>query len=230
MQRKHALTFAAGAASLLLAATAWPEGEARAASSLSELAARADAVVLAQARDADYMYRREFPVRGSAFFKVLIAYKLDPAMDLLEVYEEGLHENECYFPNPTVFEEGRRYLLFLRRDPDREGRYRGLPEGCALDVLVARSNRYAVRIPATGIAVSDPLAELSEPLEFADGYALETEGTLAPADRDAWLAAGWLAPEREGYVYTRGVDLGVVRELIGAEALAAVPPLAEPRR
>jgi hypothetical protein len=186
--------------------------------SLSELAARADAVVLAQARDADYVYRRDFPVRGSAYLRVLIAYKLEAGVAVLEVYEEGLHGNECYFPNPTVFEEGRRYLLFLMNDPEKDGRYRGLAQGCALDVLVDRSNHYAVRIPVTGVALSDPLQDLSEPMEFADAYAHETEESLSPAERDAWLAAGWLEASGDGFVYTRGVDLTRVRKLMGPEA------------
>lgn len=187
--------------------------------SMRQLAEQADAVVLAQMRDADYFYRRQFPVRGSAYLHVLIPYKPGSEADLIEVYERGLHEHECYFPNPTVFEEGRRYLLFLRNDPDKEGRYRGLPQGCAIEVLVTASNQYAVRIPVTGIDVTDPLVELSKPMEFADAYAYETDETLSPADRDAWLAAGWLEPVGDRYVYTRGVDLTRVRELMGPAAL-----------
>ncbi|MEJ8566835.1 hypothetical protein [Elongatibacter sediminis] len=187
--------------------------------SLSELAARADAVVLAQARDADYVYRREFPVGGTAYLRVLIPYKLDPDTDIIEVYEEGLHEHECYFPNPTVFEEGRRYLLFLKRDPDKQGRYRGMPEGCALEVLVDEHNRYAVRLPITGIDLTDPLETRAQPMNFADAYARETEESLSPDDRDAWLEAGWLRPTDDGYTYTRGLDLTTVRRLMGPAAL-----------
>ncbi len=187
--------------------------------SLRQLAEQADAVVVAQMRDADYFYRRQFPVRGSAFLRVLIPYKLDSEADLIEVYERGLHEHECYFPNPTVFEEGRRYLLFLTQDPEEEDRYRGMPQGCAIEVLVTASNQYAVRIPVTGIDVTDPLVELSEPMEFADAYAWETDETLSPANLDAWLAAGWLEAVDDRYVYTRGVGLTRVRELMGSEAL-----------
>ena len=84
--------------------------------SLAELAQKADAIMLAQVRDTDYFYRHEYPVNGSAYLKVLIPYKLDQPADIIEIHEQGLHENECYFPNPTVFEEGRRYLLFLKKD------------------------------------------------------------------------------------------------------------------
>lgn len=221
--------FVSGLASLLASASASAGPATASAISLTELAAQADAVVLAQVRDTDYVYRRGFPVRGSAFFDVLIRYKLDGPADLLEVHEEGLHDNECYFPNPTVFEEGRRYLLFLRRDPAQPDRYRGLSAGCAVEILVERSNRYAVRMPVTGIALSDALADRSEPMEFADPHARETDESLSPPDRDAWLAAGWLAPTSGGYVYTRGVDLGIVRRLIDPQALEPAPQAAKER-
>ena len=87
--------------------------------SLSALAAKADLVAVAQVKDTDYVYTRSFPSEGSAYLKILIAYKLNkPAEEIIEVYEKGLHPNECYFENPTVFEEGRRYLVFFHTDPD----------------------------------------------------------------------------------------------------------------
>jgi hypothetical protein len=91
---------------------------------LADLAAKADVIVLAQVKDTDYFYRHEYPVNGSAYLKVLIPYKTDKAMDIMEVYESGLHENECYFPNPSVFEEGRRYLADRRLRPGCSGRQR----------------------------------------------------------------------------------------------------------
>ena len=136
--------------------------------SLAELASSADMVVLAQVRDTDYRLQREIPVSGSAYLAVLIAYKQDRDIDLVEVYEKGLHSHECYFPNPTVLEEGRRYLLFLRRDPEETERYRGLPQGCALEVLVDSDNRYAVRYPADGMAFSDKLSGLSAEMTVSD--------------------------------------------------------------
>jgi hypothetical protein len=201
------------------------EGEAPA--SLAELASAADVIAVVQMRDGDYRYQREFPVSGSAYLKVLIAYKVDQPLDLIEVYEKGLHENECYFPNPTVFEEGRRYLVFLRRDPDDAERYRGLPQGCALDVLVTADNTYAVRLPITGVQLSDPLLDLAQPLNFADPYARETDETVDSQSRDRWLAEGLLRREQnaEGdeLVYTQGVSLGDVRPLLGLDNLPRHP-------
>jgi hypothetical protein len=187
--------------------------------SLADLAAAADVVALVQMRDGDYRYRRDFPISGSAHLQVLIPYKVDQPIDLIEVYETGLHAHECYFPNPSVFEEGRRYLVFLRRDPDDPERYRGLEKGCALDVLVTTDSAYALRIPATGIELSDPLADLAAQTAFADPYSRETDETLDSVKRDDWLEKGWLRREtgEEGdeLVYTLGVGLDHVRELMG---------------
>jgi len=206
--------------------------------SLAQLAAKADLIVLAQARDTDYFLRREIPVSGSAYLKVLIPYKVDRPVDIVEVYEKGLHNRECYFPNPTVFEEGRRYLLFLRRDPEDEARYRGLTEGCALEVLVNDENRYALRYPVTGIRLSDPLENHVSEMQFHDPYAVVADESLPPAQREAMLAAGQIVPYKSAgidspgdagarltpndasgrrWIYTRGISLGAVRELMGPQ-------------
>lgn len=192
--------------------------------SLAQLAAEADVVALVQMRDGDYRYRREFPVSGSAHLKVLIPYKVDQPLEMIEVYETGLHPNECYFPNPSVFEEGRRYLVFLRRDPDDEQRYRGLRKGCALDVLVTADNAYALRIPVTGIELSDDLQDYAMPLNFADTYARESEELLDSVQREAWLNEGWLRrePTEQGQdlIYTQGVSLDTLRDLMGPEGVS----------
>jgi hypothetical protein len=195
--------------------------------SLAELAMSADLVVLAQVKDTDYFMRRDIPVSGSAYLKVLIPYKvkrdiLHPA-DLIEVYEKGLHDQECYFPNPSVFEEGRRYLLFLEKDPENEERYRGLPQGCALDVLVDGDNRYALRYPVTGIDLSDPLGELAHNMKFSDPYAIADDEELLPAQREAMLAAGQIVPYASPelkWMYTKGISLTAVRKLMEPDSLS----------
>ena len=211
---------------ILLCLTAFAEDsddQATTPISLAELAASADLVVMAQVKDTDYFMRRGIPVSGSAYLKVLIPYKVDRPADLIEVYEKGLHERECYFPNPTVFEEGRRYLLFLRQDPDNAERYRGLPQGCALDVLVDNDNRYALRYPVTGIDLSDPLGELAREMKFSDRYAIVDDEDLLPAQREAMLAAGQIVPYSGPgvkWMYTKGVSLTAVRKLMGPDSLS----------
>jgi hypothetical protein len=193
---------------------------------LAALAGAADFVGLAQVRDTDYLRRRDIPVSGSAYLGVLIAYKAEQTADLIEVYEKGLRAYECYFPNPTVFEEGRRYLVFLRRDPGNAERFRGLPEGCALEVLVDRDNRYAVRMPVTGLRLTEAqqaaLAERAHPTDFADPYAIIDDEALPPDQRDAMIEAGQIvpyapdAPSRR-WKYTRGIPLDQFRELLELE-------------
>ena len=191
--------------------------------SLADLAASADLVVLAQVKDTDYFIRRDIPVSGSAYLKVLIPYKVESPVDLIEVYEKGLRDQECYFPNPSVFEEGQRFLLFLKKDPGDEDRYRGLPQGCALEVLVDSDNRYALRYPVSGINLSDPLGELARDMKFSDSYAIVDDEELLPAQREAMLADGQIvtyeSPGRQ-WIYTKGISLTAVRKLMGTGGLA----------
>ncbi len=222
--------------SLIISAALWADDERPVAPiSLAELGAKAQVIVLAQVKDTDYFYRHEYPVSGSAYLKILIPYKIDQPEDIIEVYEKGLHQNECYFPNPTVFEEGRRYLLFLQRDSEHPERYRGLTEGCALDVLVDADNHYALRYPVTGITLTDSLEDLSTEMKFGDTYAIEDEESLSSTERSILLEAGWIAPLEESekkmvpgilgipqaevpgrqWTYTRGIDLSTIRKLLG---------------
>ena len=203
--------------------------------SLADLGAKAEVIVLAQVKDTDYFYRREYPVSGSAYLKILIPYKIDNPMEIIEVYEKGLHENECYFPNPTVFEEGRRYLLFLKQDSEKPERYRGLAEGCAMDVLVEGDNQYALRYPVTGFDLADSLEDLAVEMQFGDSYAIEDEDSLTSTERNILLDAGLIVPIEESkkkivpgvlgapqvevagrqWIYTRGIDLATIRKMLG---------------
>jgi hypothetical protein len=187
---------------------------------LTNLAARADLVAVAQVKDTDYTYTRSFPSEGSAFLKILISYKANQAVDeIVEVVEKGLHANECYFENPTVFEEGRRYLVFFRIDPQMSEKYRGLAQGCALEILVAADNRYVLRYPLKGIQMIEPLDELAIKYDFRDNYAVVTEESLPPAERDNLLARGLIIPYQGKFKYTHGIDLTAARNLISADAL-----------
>ena len=188
--------------------------------SLSELAMKADLVAIAQVKDTDYVYARSYPNEGSAFLKILIEYKLNnPADEIIEVDEKGLHPGECYFENPTVLEEGRRYLVFLRLDPEDPEIYRGLAEGCALELLVTDENRYAFKYPVEGIKLKDQLDDLAAEFNFHDNYAVVMEDSLSPAKRDELLADGLIIPYEGDFKYTHGIDLTTVRNLISAEAL-----------
>jgi hypothetical protein len=203
--------------------------------SLSELAAEADLVALVQVLDTDYEYARDFPTGGTAFLRVLIPYKLNrPLPDIVEVYDEGLHEGECYFPNPPLTEEGRRYLLFARDNPDVEGQYLGLGPGCALTALVTSDNRYALRYPAEGFELADDLEPLAEPIDFADAHAVVDYEEIDADERLDLLARGYLEEREERtYKLTHGIPLAAVRQLLGEEnltrdrALLRPPPVSD---
>ena len=201
-------------------ATAEGPEQATAAVSFANLASKADLVAVVQVKDTDYVYTRSFPSEGSAYLKILIAYKHNQANEqIIEVHEQGLHPNECYFVNPTVLEEGRRYLAFFRHDSDEAEVYRGLAEGCAHEILVTKDNRYVLKYPLTGIEISDTLAELVRKFDFQDKYALITEERLSPSTRDSLLAKGLIIPYLDRFKYTQGVELSDIRKLIGSEAL-----------
>ena len=188
--------------------------------SLSELAMKADIVAVAQVKDTDYVYAHSFPNEGSAFLKILIAYKLNnPVEEIVEVYEKGLHPNECYFENPTVFEEGRRYLVFFRLDPEDPEIYRRLPEGCALELFVTEDNRYALKYPVDGIKLTDKLDELVGRFDYHDNYAVVADENLTPEVRNDLLSRELIIPYHDNYKYTHGIDLTAGRSLISPEAL-----------
>ena len=188
--------------------------------SLTELAEKSDLVAVAQVRDTDYVYTRSFPSEGSAFLSILIAYKPGKTSgDIIQINEKGLHPNECYFENPTVFEEGRRYLVFLRRDPEDLENYRGLADGCALEILVTAENRYALKFPISGIDLKDKLDKLVLKQDFRDNYALLTEESISPVVRDDLLTRGLLVPYQGKFKYTHGIDLTEARKLISGASL-----------
>lgn len=187
---------------------------------LSALAAKADLVAVAQVKDTDYVYTRSFPSEGSAFLRILIAYKQNrPGEEIIEVVEKGLHANECYFENPTVTEEGRRYLVFFRFNPEQPETYRGMAEGCALEILVTEDNRYALKYPPEGIHLADNLEDLARGYAFRDNYAVVADESISPGDRNKLLEKGLIAPYQDGFKFTHGVDLTSARSLIDPAAL-----------
>lgn len=197
---------------------------------LAELAAAADVVALAQVRATDYEYVRDFPSGGTAFLRVLIPYRVTrPIGDFVEVYEEGLHDFECYFEDPAVTEEGRRYLVFLRANPEVEGQFKGQESGCALEVLVTRDNKYALRFPLSGIRVANDVHNLAVPLSFADNYAVLEDDDISVEERNALLTGGYLERlDDGGFRYTHGVHLADIRPLLGEDNLTKDRALRRP--
>jgi len=128
-----------------------------------------------------------------------------------------LHSFECYFENPTVFEEGRRYLGFFQRNPENPESYVGLPEGCVLEILVTAQNTYALRLPLDGIGLDGPLESHASPVEYRDSYAVLGEDAISPERRNDLLKQGLLTRYGDGYKYTMGIDLTTARKLLSTE-------------
>jgi hypothetical protein len=138
---------------------------------------------------------------------------------MIHVYEEGLHAGECYFENPTVFEEGRRQLVFLKFSEEVKDQYNGLETGCKLEVLVNNEGSYALRFPVNGLSLADDLAPHVRPMVYADAYALLEDEDITPTERNELLESGFLEKVDDRFRFTHGIDLSEVRKLMGPEGL-----------
>lgn len=181
-------------------------------------AGESDVVVLAQLERVDYEYRRGFPVDGRAWFRVLLPYKVPRPMERLVVYEEGLKEVECYFPDLPRAEEKPRYLLFLVHDEERK--LRGHPQGCALEVLVTGDNRYAVRWPQERLDLDEDARQFVRDLEFQGPLSRVDASDLTRTARAERAEREHMRIEDTTLVYTRGILLEDFRRLLGDTLLA----------
>jgi len=187
---------------------------------LDRLAEDADLIAIVRVADVDYVKTRGFPSKGSAYLRVLIAYRGTEAGAMVEVEEEGLEEAACYYPEVGAFDlEGDRFLVFLRAT-DKKDVYRGRRPGCAIPVLVTESSAYALRMPVEGlevpasaieeVAYSDPAAFIDiDDLTFAEARRLEDAGIVARfQSRDP------LAPDPGLLIYRLGVPIAGLRALM----------------
>lgn len=178
-----------------------------------ELATSSDVVVLAQLRHLDYEFRREIPVGGAAWFNVLIPYKVPAPMEQLRVHEEGLRDDECYFERAEGWHEEPRFLLFLVTD--EEGDFRGNPGGCALHVLTTADSRYVIRWPQENLHLDEEGMEAVDTFEFVGpGARRSTEG-MTSIRIEALQEEAAMREEEDALVYTRGIELGRFRQLMG---------------
>ncbi len=207
----------AGRAGVEPAAGSASESAAAGRPTLAELAAGADLVALAQVYYTDYDYKRGFPIRGSAYLKILIGYKVPVGIDSLVVYEQGLRRDECYFPLTRYGEDGPRYLVFLARHPD--GAWRGHPGTCKVPVAVTRDNKYAIPWPRREIALPPEGEERIREMEFSDRLAVidHSDMTRSLAERRAGEIDGEI--RQYGIVYRHGLPLVGIRDLLGRDNL-----------
>lgn len=187
---------------------------------LAGLAAEADVVAIVRVEDTDYEYARGFPRSGFALLRVLIGYKGANSGDLIEVPEEGLDDDACYFPQLGLFQvEGRRFLTFLKRKG--KDSYIGTAPTCRLPVLVTAQSAYALLYPIDGATIESP-ETVVETLSFADPAAY-VDGSDLTSERLRELVEDYgaervdndpLTPRSETYVYTRGIPMPKLRALM----------------
>lgn len=190
-------------------------GDAPARPTPAELAASSNLIVLAQLRFVEYDTPRESPVEGTARFEVLLPYKVPEPINRLTVYEQGVKEIECYFPDEPAAEEQRRYLLFLVPDPEEDTRYRGNPRGCALEILTTTDGRYAVRWPQPAVRLDATPEDLVRPMDFTGPGARVYAGNMTSTSIERRIAEDNMAREGDYLVYNRGIYLGDFRKLLG---------------
>jgi len=207
-------------ATLISLATSWCLAQAEPAEEkpgLSTLAAESDLVALAQVTATEYEYIRGFPSKGFATLRILIPYKLPVELDLVQVAEEGLKENECYFPETSVWQEGQRFLVFLTHQ--EVDQFKGHPKICALPVLVTDGNQYAMRLPQDAIDIGAEGQALVQELVYLDPAARIDATELTSTAIAQMVEEQDLRQIGDELIYTRGIELTDVRRLIGPDAL-----------
>lgn len=190
------------------------------AMSPAELAADSDLVVLAQLDRVNYEKRRGFPVEGTAWFNVLVRYKVPQPIDRIRLVEEGFGEDRCYFENVPMWLELPRFLLFLNQAEGRN--FEGNRNGCKLEVLVTRDNRYAVRWPQEGLHLTaEEEEQWVRELDFHGPSAYVDVSEMTSIRREDVQERYFLATDDENrrYRYTRGILLEDFRRLLGEENL-----------
>ena len=209
-------------ASLLLLGSSWfqaQEEETQQKPSLLLLAAESDLVALAQVVITDYEYTRGFPSKGIATLRILIPYKLPIPLEQIEVTEEGLKEQACYFPEASAWQEGQRFLVFLEHvEVDQ---FRGHSSLCALPVFVTDNNQYALRIPEEKISLTEAGQAMVREFVYVDPAARIDARDMTRTSIQKMSEEMSMRQIDDELIYTLGIELSDVRRLIGAQALAA---------
>lgn len=186
---------------------------------LAQRAAGSDLVALAQLDRIDYEYNRGYPVGGRAWLRPLIPYKAEAELrGILIVSEQGLKDNECYFPQVDPWDEAPRYLLFLTEDTDN-ATLEGHPDGCAIEILVDATGGYAARWPQPAFGGEngrgdETLQELAREMTFQGPMArIDASDLLAHQRRDR-AERDFMRIDGTDLVPTRGIPLTELRQLM----------------
>ena len=186
---------------------------------LAERAATSDIVALAQLDRIDYEYNRDFPVEGEAWLRPLITYRSQtPLKGVIIVREQGLSENECYFPRIAPWDERPRYLLFLVIDSET-GTIKGHPEGCAIEILVTADGSYAARWPQSAFGGEngrgdETLQAMVEEMTFQGPMARIDASDMLAHQRRERAERDFMRLEDSTLIPTRGIELTDLRRLM----------------
>ena len=186
---------------------------------LAGRAASADIVALAQLDRIDYEYERDFPIDGEAWLRPLITYRTQaPLKGVIIVREQGLSENECYFPRMAPWDERPRYLLFLVTDSET-GTIKGHPDGCAIEILVTADSRYAARWPQPAFGGEngrgdEALQALVEEMTFQGPMARIDASDMLIHQRRERAERDFMRLEDSILIPTRGIELTDLRRLM----------------
>lgn len=186
---------------------------------LADRAATSDIVALAQLDRIDYEYKRDFPVDGEAWLRPLITYRSQaPLKGVIIVREQGLSENECYFPRMAPWDERPRYLLFLVEDSE-SGTIKGHPDGCAIQILVTADGSYAARWPQPAFGGEDgrggeALQALVEEMTFQGPMARIDASDMLVHQRRERAERDFMRLEDSMLIPTRGIELTDLRRLM----------------
>lgn len=186
---------------------------------LAERAATSDIVALAQLDRIDYEYKRDFPVGGEAWLRPLITYRSEaPLKGVIIVREQGLSENECYFPRMAPWDERPRYLLFLVIDSET-GTIEGHPDGCAIEILVTSDGSYAARWPQPAFGGEngrgdETLQAMVEEMTFQGPMARIDASDMLIHQRRERAERDFMRLEDSTLIPTRGIELTDLRRLM----------------
>jgi hypothetical protein len=147
---------------------------------LAEAAEAADLVALVQVHEADNTKVRDTVVQGRAILNVLIGYKGTERGKRIQVNDVGLRGRQCYYPErdllESVYAEGHRFLVFLKKDEDYEPAssveppaFHGQKPSCLLPIYISDGSDYVVRHPIDGF--DTPEGAPVETFDFRDPHA-----------------------------------------------------------
>ncbi len=184
---------------------------------LDSLIAAADFVAIAQLDDTRYKYIRGFPSGGEAWLHSIFIYKGDQETDTIVVYDEGVKGDHCYFPDTDLWQEGNRFLVFLKHT---EGiMFKGLTPVCYLHVSVSSDNQYILRMPTNNIILPAAMSDLIQEYQFLDAGSRIDATELNRPERAELVNLNIMVDEGETLVYTRGIPISAVRKYIRSKAI-----------